>query len=48
MNDGLLGALHPGQPGFEVDVLGIYHPRHLERTALYRVIFHYFERFVTE
>jgi ribosomal protein S27E len=29
-------------------VPGIYRPRHPERTVLYRVIFHYFERFVTE
>ncbi len=27
---------------------GIYRPRHPERTALYRVFFHHFERFVAE
>ena len=27
---------------------GIYRPRHPERTVLYRVLFHYFERFLTE
>ncbi len=27
---------------------GIYRPRHPERTVLYRVPFHYFERFLTE
>ncbi len=27
---------------------GIYRPRHPERTFLYRVLFHYFERFLTE
>jgi hypothetical protein len=26
----------------------IYRPRHLERTVLYRVLFHYFDRFVAE
>jgi hypothetical protein len=29
-------------------VPGIYRPRHPERTVLYRVLFHYFERFLTE
>jgi hypothetical protein len=29
-------------------VPGIYRPRHPERTVLYRVLFHHFERFVTE
>jgi len=27
---------------------GIYRPRHPERTILYRVLFHYFDRFLTE
>jgi hypothetical protein len=27
---------------------GAYRPRHLERTVLYRVLFHHFERFLTE
>lgn len=27
---------------------GIYRPRQPERTVLYRVLFHYFERFLTE
>jgi hypothetical protein len=27
---------------------GIYRPRHPERTVLYRVLFHYFDRFLTE
>jgi len=29
-------------------VAGIYRPRHPERTVLYRVLFHYFEQFLTE
>ena len=29
-------------------VPGIYRPRHPERTVLYRVLFHYFGRFLTE
>jgi len=29
-------------------VSGVYRPRHPERTALYRVIFHYFDRFLAE
>jgi hypothetical protein len=29
-------------------VPGIYRPRHPERTVLYRVLFHHFERFVAE
>jgi hypothetical protein len=27
---------------------GVYRPRHPERTALYRVLFHHFEQFVAE
>ena len=27
---------------------GVYHPRHPERTPLYRVLFHYFDRFLTD
>ena len=27
---------------------GIYRPRHPERTALYRVLFHNFDRFLSE
>jgi hypothetical protein len=27
---------------------GVYRPRHPERTVLYRVLSHYFERFVAE
>ena len=27
---------------------GVYRPRHPERTVLYRVLFHYFERFLVE
>jgi hypothetical protein len=27
---------------------GIYRPRHPERTVLYRLLFHHFERFVAE
>jgi len=27
---------------------GVYRPRHPERTVLYRVLFHYFDRFVAE
>jgi len=27
---------------------GVYRPRHPERTVLYRVFFHHFERFVAE
>jgi len=27
---------------------GAYRPRHPERTVLYRVLFHYFDRFLTE
>ncbi|MGB7294389.1 MAG: transposase [Candidatus Aminicenantales bacterium] len=27
---------------------GVYRPRHPERTALYRVLFHYFDRFLSE
>jgi hypothetical protein len=27
---------------------GVYHPRHPERTVLYRVLFHYFDRFLIE
>jgi len=27
---------------------GVYRPRHPERTVLYRVLFHYFERFMAE
>ena len=30
------------------DVPGIYRPRYAERTVLYRVIFHYFDRFLAE
>jgi len=29
-------------------VPGIYRPRHPERTVLYRVLFHHFERFAAE
>jgi hypothetical protein len=29
-------------------VPGIYRPRHPERTVLYRVLFHYFDRFLAE
>jgi hypothetical protein len=29
-------------------VAGIYRPRQPERTVLYRVLFYYFERFLTE
>jgi ribosomal protein S27E len=29
-------------------VSGVYRPRHPERTVLYRVLFHYFERFLWE
>jgi len=29
-------------------VAGVYRPRHPERTALYRVLFHYFDRFLAE
>jgi hypothetical protein len=29
-------------------VPGIYRPRHPERTVLYRVLFHHFERFLGE
>jgi|GEM_PF-6798006 len=28
--------------------MGVYRPLHPERTVLYRVLFHYFERFPTE
>jgi len=27
---------------------GVYRPRHPERTVLYRVLFHYFDRFLVE
>jgi hypothetical protein len=27
---------------------GVYRPRHPERTVLYRVVFHYFDRFLAE
>jgi hypothetical protein len=27
---------------------GVYRPRHPERTVLYRVLFHHFDRFLTE
>ncbi len=27
---------------------GVYRPRHPERTILYRVLFHYFDRFLAE
>ena len=27
---------------------GVYRPRHPERTVFYRVLFHYFDRFLTE
>jgi hypothetical protein len=27
---------------------GVYRPRHPERTVLYRVIFHHFDRFLAE
>jgi len=27
---------------------GFYRPRHPERTVLYRVLFHHFDRFLTE
>jgi len=27
---------------------GVYRPRHPERTVLYRVFFHYFDRFLAE
>jgi hypothetical protein len=27
---------------------GVYRPRHPERTILYRVLFHYFDRLLTE
>jgi len=27
---------------------GVYRPRHPERTALYRVLFHYFDQFLAE
>jgi hypothetical protein len=27
---------------------GVYRPRHPERTVLYRLLFHYFERFLAE
>jgi hypothetical protein len=27
---------------------GVYRPRHSERTVLYRVLFHHFDRFLTE
>jgi hypothetical protein len=33
---------------FVLDVPGIYRPRHPERSVLYRVLFHHFERFVAE
>jgi ribosomal protein S27E len=44
---------HFGQPGLFLDeklpaVTGVYRPRHPERTALYRVLFHYFDRFLSE
>jgi hypothetical protein len=29
-------------------VAGVYRPRHPERTVLYRVLFHYFDRFLSE
>jgi len=29
-------------------VAGIYHQHHPERTVFYRVLFHYFERFLAE
>ena len=29
-------------------MVGVYRPRHPERTVLYRVLFHYFERFLAE
>ena len=29
-------------------VSGVYRPRHPERTVLYRVLFHYFERFLAD
>jgi len=32
---------------FLSDVPGIYRPRHPERTVLYRVLFHNFDRFLT-
>jgi hypothetical protein len=28
--------------------MGVYRPRHPERTVLYRVLFHYFDRFLAE
>ena len=27
---------------------GVYRPRHAERTVLYRVLFHHFDRFLSE
>jgi len=27
---------------------GVYRPRHPERTVLYRVLFHHFDRFLTK
>jgi hypothetical protein len=27
---------------------GVYRPRHPERTVLYRILFHYFDRFLAE
>jgi len=27
---------------------GVYHPRHPERTVIYRVLFHYFNQFLAE
>ena len=29
-------------------MVGVYRPRHPERTVLYRVLFHHFERFLAE
>jgi hypothetical protein len=33
---------------FALAMAGTYRPRHPERTALYRVLFHHFERFLAE
>jgi len=40
--------LSPDLPGHSPAMAGVYRPRHPERTVLYRVLSHHFDRFLTE
>ena len=40
--------MSPDLPGHSPAKAGVYRPRHPERTVLYRVLSHHFDRFLTE